>query len=67
MEDGARKPIEKTVHVDNPHLWSPEDPYLYKTTIEAEGDVLPVTYGIRTIDFSAERGFVLNGKPLLIN
>jgi beta-galactosidase len=67
MEDGKRKPIKKTIHVDNPHLWSPDDPYLYHTTIEAEGDVLPVTYGIRTIEYSAEKGFVLNGKPLLIN
>ena len=67
MADGSRKPIEKTIHVENPHLWSPDDPYLYHTTIEAEGDVVPVTYGIRTIEYSAERGFVLNGKPLLIN
>ena len=67
MADGKRQPIEKTIHVENPHLWSPDDPYLYTTTIEAEGDVLPVTYGIRTIEYSAEKGFVLNGKPLRIN
>ena len=67
MEDGSRKPIEKTIHVENPHLWSPNDPYLYHTTIEVEGDVLPVTYGIRTFSFDAEKGFMLNGKPLLIN
>lgn len=67
MKDGSRKPIAKTLHVENPHLWTPDDPYLYHTTIEAEGDVLPVTYGIRTIEYSAEKGFVLNGKPLLIN
>ena len=67
MADGKRKPIEKTMHVENPRLWSPDDPYLYTTTLEAEGDVLPVTYGIRTIEYSAKKGFVLNGKPLLIN
>jgi beta-galactosidase len=67
MEDGKRKPIEKTIHVENPHLWSPDDPYLYHTTIEAEGDVMPVTYGIRTIEYTAEKGFLLNGKKLLIN
>ena len=67
MNDGSRRPITKTLHVENPHLWSPDDPYLYHTTIEAEGDVLPVTYGIRTIEYSAEKGFLLNGKPLLIN
>ncbi|MBP5338120.1 MAG: DUF4982 domain-containing protein [Prevotella sp.] len=67
MEDGSRRPIEKTIHVEQPHLWSPEDPYLYHTTIEAEGDAVPVSYGIRTFSFDAERGFVLNGKRVLIN
>ena len=67
MKDGGRRPITKTLHVENPHLWTPDDPYLYHTTIEAEGDVLPVTYGIRTIEYTAEKGFLLNGKPLLIN
>ena len=67
MEDGTRKPIEKTIHVENPHLWSPEDPYLYHTTIETLGDVVPVTYGIRTIEYSAEKGLLLNGKPIVLN
>ena len=67
MEDGTRKPIEKTIHVDNPRLWSPENPYLYHTTIEAEGDVVSVTYGIRTIEYSAEKGLQLNGKPIVLN
>ena len=67
MEDGTRKPVEKSIHVENPRLWSPEDPYLYHTTIEAEGDVMPVTYGIRTIEYSAEKGLLLNGKPIVLN
>ena len=67
MEDGTRKPIEKTIHVENPHFWSPDDPYLYHTTIEAEGDAVPVTYGIRTIEYSAEKGLLLNGQPIVLN
>ena len=66
-EDGQREPIEKTLHVEKPHLWSPDDPYLYHTTLEADGDVLPVTYGIRTIEYSAEKGLLLNGKPIVLN
>ena len=66
-ENGQRQPITKTVKVDQPRLWSPDDPYLYHTTIETEGDALPVSYGIRTIDYSAERGLLLNGKPLKLN
>ena len=67
MEDGRRQPIAKQLHIDKPRLWSPDDPYLYKTTIEAEGDQLPVTYGIRTIDYSAEKGLLLNGRPIVLN
>ncbi|MBR5019250.1 MAG: DUF4982 domain-containing protein [Bacteroidales bacterium] len=67
MEDGSRKPFSKHIDVENPRLWSPEDPYLYHTTIEAEGDVVPVTYGIRTIEYSADKGLLLNGKPLVLN
>lgn len=65
--DGQRKPVSKTIRHDQPRLWSPDDPYLYHTTLEAEGDRLPVTYGIRTIEYSAERGLLLNGQPLLLN
>lgn len=65
--DGSRKPIERNVRVEAPRLWSPADPYLYHATIEAAGDCIDVTYGIRTIEYSAERGFQLNGKPMLLN
>ena len=67
MADGTRKPITKHINVENPHLWSPDDPYLYHTTIEAQDDAVPVTYGIKTIDYSAERGLLLNGKPIVLN
>ena len=67
MEDGSRKAVAKTINVDQPHLWSPDDPYLYHTTIEAEGDVVPVTYGIRTIEYSSDRGLYLNNKPITLN
>ena len=67
MEDGTRKPIEKTIREANPRLWSPDDPYLYQTTLEAEDDCLPVTYGLRTIEYSAEKGLLLNGKEIRLN
>jgi len=67
LEDGSRKPIEKTIHVEQPRLWSPDDPYLYETTLETEDDILPVTYGIRTIEYSADKGLLLNGKTIVLN
>ena len=58
--------------IDNPRLWSPDDPYLYEATVrlKEKGQVIDektVKFGIRSFLFDARKGFVLNGKPLLIN
>ena len=58
-----------TLNLNIPHLWSPDDPYLYKveTTVKVDGrvtDVYETTTGIRDIEFDADRGFLLNGQPL---
>ena len=55
--------------LENPHLWSTADPYLYKveTMVKVEGKVIDVyetTTGIRDITFDADKGFLLNGKQL---
>lgn len=60
---------EQTLTLDNPHLWSTDDPYIYKmkTIIKVDGvveDVYESTTGIRDIAFDAERGFLLNGKQV---
>ena len=65
--DGSRRTVSKHIDVSQPHLWSPDDPYLYHATIEAEGDTVPVTYGIRTIEYSAAKVLLLNGKPIVLN
>ena len=53
--------------VRKPHLWTPETPYLYRLKITYKEnrkavDAQTVNIGIRTIRFSAEKGFELNGK-----
>ena len=65
--DGQRTPISKTLTVEQPRLWSPTDPYLYETELSNGEDRLTVTYGIRTIEYDAERGLRLNGEPLKLN
>ncbi len=55
-----------TLSVDNPHLWTPETPYLYKAHIRfLQGDSLldeiTQNVGIRTVKVSKEDGFQLNG------
>ena len=51
-----------------PHLWSPEDPYLYRVEIQVlvgnrcqDGGM--VRAGIRKAEFRGKDGFWLNGKP----
>ena len=52
--------------IADPQLWSPEAPYLYdvRLSLEADGKTLDVQHqklGVRTVKFSAEGGFQLNG------
>lgn len=61
-----------TLKVVDPKLWSPESPSLYTLELSLKDggkliDDVKETFGIRTIAFSASEGFVLNGKPLLLN
>jgi beta-galactosidase len=60
--------LEQTAQVRGPVLWSPEAPALYTlvTTVSAGGqavDRVETRFGIRTVGFDADRGFILNGKP----
>ncbi len=67
--DGA--PIEQSLRVEKPALWSPESPSLYsaKVQLHARGrnlDAWAGHFGIRSIDFSAQAGFRLNGQKTLL-
>lgn len=53
---------EKRV-LKNVELWSPAHPKLYDIQV---GE-LNVKHGIRTFSYDAQRGFLLNGQPTLIN
>lgn len=53
--------------VKNPHLWSTDTPYLYtlRTELLNDGKVIDskdTKFGIRKVEFDANRGFLLNGK-----
>ncbi len=53
--------------VSSPVLWSPENPKLYKliTTVSVDGkvvDQITTPFGIRTVAFDPNQGFLLNGK-----
>jgi len=59
--------IEQNIAVPQPKLWSPETPVLYTAELQLyQGNTLKdteiVRFGIRTIKYSPEKGFQLNGK-----
>lgn len=63
--------IQLEMQVENPHLWSLENPYLHTilTQIIVEGKVVDeyqTAFGIRSIEFNANKGFFLNGKHVKI-
>jgi len=58
--------LEQQIQIMNPDLWSPESPVLYKlkTFIIEKGktvDQLETIFGIRKIEYHADKGFLLNG------
>jgi beta-galactosidase len=63
--------FDQLLTVANPQLWSPETPQQYKLSSEVVvnrnvTDTLATPFGIRTIEFSADEGFLLNGQPVLL-
>ena len=52
--------------VGNPHLWSPEDPYLYVLQTRIGEEEYYTTVGLRTAEFNASEGFLLNGKKVTL-
>lgn len=54
--------------INAPHLWWPANmsdkgtPYLYKAELRVGSDAVTHVIGLRTIEVSAERGFLINGQ-----
>lgn len=68
---GRTSVLATELEVQQPQLWSDENPYLY--TLETQilvgakvVDAYQTPLGIRTFTFDADRGFVLNGKEIKI-
>jgi beta-galactosidase len=66
---GVTTEFQQRLAIRAPKLWSPDAPHLYRMETEVydgrtrlDGEATP--FGIRTIAFNAEQGFVLNGRSL---
>ena len=67
LKAGEAKTITQRFLVKKPHLWSPEDPYLYQIATRIkdgrqslDGGITRI--GIRSFEFRGKDGFWLNGK-----
>jgi beta-galactosidase len=63
--------FNQDLKLKSPKLWSVESPSLYTCVTEISEksillDKVETSFGIRTIEFSVEKGFLLNGKPTLL-
>lgn len=71
--DGAKvvEPAGGELLVRKPELWTPETPNLAWLDVTAENakgerDTARIRYGIRTVEFTKDRGLLLNGRPYRI-
>ncbi len=71
LNNYEEKTISQKIKLENPHLWSLNDPYLYKVVqyIKSGENVIDNTetnIGVRTIKFDKDNGFFLNGERVEI-
>lgn len=71
LEGQSAQTVAQDLEVDNPSLWHPYHPYLYtlRTCLKQEGKVRDeqcTQVGIRTIRYTADEGFFINGEKLYL-
>ena len=69
---GGKQSVEAKIEVANPHRWDLDTPYLYSATSTirqgaSQSDRYVTEFGIRTIEYSRDKGFLLNGLPRRFN
>jgi beta-galactosidase len=72
IASGQMHEFVQRIKVTQPHLWSVEDPYLYRVQSAVQDgeqvvDERETPLGIREICFDVDRGFLLNGLQVKIN
>jgi beta-galactosidase len=70
--NGGEDELVQEMTVKAPHLWSPDDPYLYimRSAVNRGpglADVYETPFGIRQAVFDADKGFMLNGQHVKLH
>lgn len=68
---GGKTDVKQNIALNNPKLWSPATPVLYKaeTTVLTNGkvtDKLVTTFGVRDIKIDAQHGLLVNGERVIL-
>ncbi len=64
---GGTKTVTQNIPVPKAHLWSPEDPFLYRVATSTAGDDVTTRFGMREFRFDTvtQRAY-LNGRPYFL-
>ena len=71
--DGQAYPLQNgaaRITFSEPHLWSPDDPFLYRFTLSSGEDTVASYFALRTLTTETVGGIprlCLNGKPFFFN
>ena len=66
LRPGETATFQGSLRLERPHFWDTDDPYLYTLETSIGEDVYRTQVGIRTAEFNAADGFLLNGKKLTL-
>jgi hypothetical protein len=72
VQPGQEQAIEQTINLASPVLWSVDKPVIYSliTKIivnDKLADIVSTPFGVRSIVYDEDKGFLLNGKSLKMN
>lgn len=70
---GESRTVDITFYIDRPKLWSLENPHMYNGFVSLQDNTKwaytehSIEFGIRSVEFDVEKGFLLNGQPIVLN
>ncbi len=72
IEANSKKVVSEASNITNVNLWNIGASYLYTaySSIKIENKIIDeykTPFGVRTIDYGADKGFLINGKKVIFN